>query len=162
MPRSAAQRLLLLAGSLGPIGHLPGSGTFAVALVGIPAAFVMTTRWSSGVYACVVAAFSLLAVGVHQVGDRLLGEKDSRKLVWDELVGFFIAAVAIPKPWAWRWLLTTFILQRAIDIYKVPPAGWIERHVPGGWGDVADDVLAGGYTMLLVGALRSWYGVEVN
>jgi phosphatidylglycerophosphatase A len=44
-------------------------------------------------------------------------------------------------------------VERAIDIIKVPPAPWIERRVPGGWGVVLDDVVAGAYTQLLLRAV---------
>lgn len=140
--------ILLLIGSIGPLGYLPASGTVTVAVVGIPLYFVMSS-WSAPVYSVFVILFTLAAVWLHTVGDRLLGEKDSRKLVWDELVGYMIA-VAFVGTFTWQLALLAFVIERAIDIIKVPPARWIERRWPGGWGVVGDDVVAGIYTFLLL------------
>ena len=144
------ERVLLLIGSIGPFGYMPASGTVTVAAVGIPLAWLMRVHlaWSIGMYLGVVIAFSLLSVWIHDAGDRLLGEKDSRKLVWDELAGFFIA-VAI-MPWTWQMVTVAFFLERVIDIVKVPPANIIEDNVAGGLGVVGDDIVAGVYTLLLL------------
>ena len=146
--------MLLLVGSIGPFGYMPASGTVTVAAVGIPLAWLMRVHlaWSVGMYLGVVIAFSLLSVWIHDAGDRVLGEKDSRKLVWDELAGFFIA-VAI-MPWTWQMVTIAFFLERAIDILKVPPANIIEDNIAGGLGVVGDDIVAGVYTLLLLWALE--------
>jgi phosphatidylglycerophosphatase A len=96
----------------------------------------------------VTVAFTAAAVWLHQQGDRILGEKDSNKLVWDELVGFMIAVAFVT--FTWRLALLAFLLERAIDILKVPPANYIERRWPGGWGVVGDDVVAGLYTLVII------------
>ena len=38
---SPGGRLLLLAGSIGPLGHMPASGTVAVAVAGVPLCWLM-------------------------------------------------------------------------------------------------------------------------
>lgn len=114
-------------------------------------------------YLVVWLIFTALAVWLHHVGDRWLGEKDSNKLVLDELVGFFLA-VAI-MPWTWQTVALAYALERAIDIAKIPPANVIEDKVPGGLGVVGDDVVAGVYTMLLLLAaehyapIAGWLGI---
>lgn len=155
-----AERVLLLIGSIGPFGYLPASGTVTVAAVGIPLAWLMRVHfaWSVGVYLGVVIAFSLLSVWIHDAGDRALGEKDSRRLVWDELAGFFIA-VAI-MPWTWQMVMVAFFLERAIDIVKVPPANIIENNIAGGLGVVGDDIVAGVYTLLLLWALEHFQPLQ--
>lgn len=139
-------------GSIGPLGHLPASGTVTVALVGIPLYYLMHA-WSRPVYAVAVGLFTLSSVWLHHVGDKWLGEKDSRKLVWDELVGFLIA-VAWLNQFTWPLALAAFLIERIIDIVKVPPARWIERQWPGGWGVVGDDVVAGVYAAVALLALQ--------
>ncbi len=146
--RTLGQRVLLLVGSVGPLGHLPASGTVTVAVAGIPLAWVMRTYLSPAAYLAVTVAFTLFAVWLHDIGDRLLGEKDSRKLVLDELSGFWFAVVIMPL--TWPMFVAAFLLERIIDIVKVPPANIIERKVPGGAGVVGDDVVAGIYTMLIL------------
>ena len=144
-------RILLLIGSIGPLGHLPASGTVTVAVIGIPL-FFLKDRWavSAPVYVVVSLVFIGLSIWIHHLGDALLGEKDSRKLVWDELAGFLVAVAFMP--FTWQLALLAFLLERAIDIVKVPPANWIEKHWPGGWGVVGDDHVAGLYTLIILHA----------
>jgi phosphatidylglycerophosphatase A len=103
---------------------------------------------STPLYVVLTCALALLSVWVHQVGDRILGEKDSRKLVLDELVGFMVAMTAV-RP-GWPLIALGFCLERALDIAKVFPADIAERKLPGGWGVVGDDVVAGLYTLAVL------------
>lgn len=154
---SLRQRVLVLIGSIGPLGFLPASGTITVAVVGLPL-FWLTRSWSTSLYVVATVIFTLDSVWLHQRGDSLLGEKDSRKLVWDEVAGFLIAVTAVP--WTWRIALCALVIERALDIAKVPPARWIENRWPGGWGVVGDDVVAGVYTcVILHGLIRLAPGV---
>ena len=136
------RRVLLLAGSIGPLGHLPASGTVTVALVGVPL-YALMCELPPSAYLAITTVFALLAVIVHHLGDAILGEKDSRRLVWDELAGFMIAVAGLP--FTAQLAVTALLVERFFDIVKVPPARWIEDHVPGGWGVVGDDVIAGLY-----------------
>lgn len=154
---------MLAIGSIGPLGHLPASGTVSVAVVGIPLAWLMRTYLPLWGYVGVWVVFSAASVWVHHVGDQMLGEKDSRKLVLDELVGFWAAVVVMP--WTWQTVTAAFFLERIIDIAKVPPANIIEKKVSGGLGVVGDDVVAGVYTMLILlaaehfGPTAGWLGI---
>ena len=140
---SGAERALLLFGSLGPLGHLPASGTATVAIVGVPL-YWLIADWPGAVRLIFVVVVSAVAVWVHHVGDRILGEKDSGKLIWDELAGYFVAVAVVP--FTWQLAVISFFLERFLDIAKVEPARWIEDHWPGGWGVVGDDLVAGLYT----------------
>ena len=143
------QRLILIVGSVGPLGHCPASGTVTVAVVGVPLVWLAgrlgVPLWG---YLAATVVLTLFGVWVHQVGDRILGVKDSRKLVIDELVGYAVAMIAIAP--TWPMLVIGFFLERAIDILKIWPANWVERRWPGGWGVVGDDVVAGLYTLVIL------------
>ncbi len=147
---SFRQKALILLGSLGPLGFLPASGTMTVALVGLPL-FWLAQSMSLSIYIPAILGFSLVAVWIHQQGDRVIGEKDSRLIVWDELVGILVAVTAVP--FSWQTALTAFAFERAFDIAKIQPARWVEDHAPGGWGVVGDDVVAGLYTLAVLHAL---------
>ena len=56
----------------------------------------------------------------------------------------------------WPVLVAAFFIERAIDIAKIWPANWIERKLPGGWGVVLDDVMAGLYTLAILHAVHKW------
>lgn len=146
-PITSRKRLLLGIGSLGPLGYLPASGTVTVAVVGVPM-FYWLHAWPAAAYVGFTLAFTAAAIAIHDWGDRFLGTKDSRLLVWDEIVGFLFAVAFLP--FTWRLAVIAFVVQRCIDIVKVPPAPWIEKHWPGGWGVVGDDILAGAYTCTLL------------
>jgi len=107
-------------------------------------------------------AVTLAAVWLHSMGDRILGQKDSRLLVWDEVVGFLIAIAFVP--FTWQLAILAFLFERVIDIVKVPPANWIEDGWKGGWGVVGDDVIAGLYTCgllhLIVRIAPGWVGLN--
>lgn len=141
--RTFSHRLLLLIGSLGPLGHVPASGTVTVAVFGVPLFWFLSQR-SIAVQIATVIGVALASVWLHHVGDRLLGEKDSRKLVWDEVVGYLVAVLVVP--FTWHLAVVAFLVERVFDIAKVPPANLVERRLPGGWGVVGDDIVAGLYT----------------
>ena len=143
-----SQTILLRIGSLGPLGYAPASGTVTVAVAGIPLCCLARHYLPNLPYILATAAFILISVWVHQVGDRILGTKDSRRLVLDELAGFFVAMIAVPL--TWQTVLLAFVIERAFDIAKVFPANLVERKLPGGWGVVGDDVVAGLYALGLL------------
>jgi phosphatidylglycerophosphatase A len=157
---SRGRRWLILVGSIGPLGFAPASGTVTVAVVGIPL-FLLLSRLPVAAYVAVTVVFTLAAVAVHAAGDRVLGEKDSRKLVWDEIAGYLIAMAAVPA--TWQLVVFGFFAERFIDILKIPPANVIEQRVPGGWGVVGDDVIAGLWTLglchLLIWLVPGWVGL---
>ena len=92
---------------------------------------------------------TLLAVvifftGAH-VAHALVGEwgKDPSKINIDEAVGIIIALIGLPKDMG-LWI-AAFFLFRIIDIFKPLPIKIFE-YLPGGWGIMSDDVVAGIYT----------------
>lgn len=157
MPRTTAQRVLLFIGSLAYVGFVPvASGTVAVAVVGVPLYLLLAgglkLAWAS--YVGFVGIFTLVSIWVAGATDRILHEQDSKRNVIDELPGYLIALVGLPV--TWQLIVAAFFLERAIDIAKVWPASWVERHVPGGWGVVLDDVVAGLYTLAILHAGARW------
>lgn len=81
-----------------------------------------------------------------------MGEKDSGRLVWDEVAGFLVAILFV-RTFTWQLAVAAFLIERTLDILKVQPARWVEDHVPGGWGVVGDDLIAGAYTCVLLHGL---------
>lgn len=49
----------------------------------------------------------------------------------------------------WRYLLLGFLFFRLFDIWKPFPLRWLEK-LPGGWGIMADDWMAGVYAAILL------------
>ena len=88
------------------------------------------------------------AVGVY-TADRAAPEwgKDPGQVVVDEGVGFLFTVALLPTGAATA--ITAFFAFRAFDIFKPPPARQLEA-LPGGWGIVVDDVVAGIYGNLVI------------
>jgi len=87
-------------------------------------------------------AAGIFIIGVISAGalEKVWG-RDPGKINIDEIAGMTIALIALPKSWIW---FPAFILFRAFDIFKPPPIRSLE-YLPGGWGIMLDDVLAGIY-----------------
>jgi phosphatidylglycerophosphatase A len=103
------------------------------------------------------AALALLAVPICHAAEAALGRKDDRRIVADEYLAFPIAMLGLaPTPWV---LAMAFVTSRAFDVVKPPPARHAQR-MPGGWGIVADDVLANLYSLALNHALY-WAGTRL-
>lgn len=151
--RTTAQHVLLFVGSLSYVGFVPfASGTVAVAVVGVPL-YLLLALWLKigvGPYVGFTVAFTAVSIYVADRTDRILNEKDSKKNVIDEIPGFLAAMIAVPC--TWQLVAAAFFLERAIDIAKIWPANLIERRLPGGWGVVLDDIVAGLYTLAILHA----------
>lgn len=92
-------------------------------------------------------------VGVY-VCSRLnleLARDDHPGIVWDEIVGYWIALLGTPM--TWQYLAAGFILFRIFDILKPWPIRWIDRRVGGGLGVMLDDGLAGIITAVILNFL---------
>ena len=94
----------------------------------------------------VLPVFYLVAGAISFDAERIWG-KDAGHIVIDEMIGFYVSVAFLPK--TLPVVLAAFFLFRAADIVKPPPARPSER-LPGGWGVVTDDVVAGVYANLLI------------
>jgi phosphatidylglycerophosphatase A len=135
---SLLARLFATAGGVGYSTVAPGTCGTAVtvpiawALAGLP-------WWS---FVAVVAAVTLAGVWAAEVADRAWETHDSGRVVIDEVAGY-LATVAFVDRGDGVVLLVGFVVFRALDIIKPPPIRWFDEHLPGGWGVVLDDVVAG-------------------
>jgi phosphatidylglycerophosphatase A len=110
-----------------------------------------------------VALLILLPIAVWSSGEaeKELGH-DAHPIVVDEVVGMLAAVVGIGRlaqPNPALLLFLAFALFRFFDIVKPFPIGASQR-LPGGWGIVVDDLLAGVATNLVLRFLlaRGWLG----
>lgn len=104
---------------------------------------------------CLAAAVLLFPLGVvaSAVAERHFGGKDPGAVVIDEIVGVLITVAFVP--FTPLHLAVGFALFRLFDITKPPPCRWAECRFAGGFGVMADDVMAGIYAaVVLVLAVR--------
>jgi phosphatidylglycerophosphatase A len=92
----------------------------------------------------------LLAPGIWSAGvvARETSKPDPQIVVVDEVIGQWIT-LAGAATFNWKTWLAAFVLFRLLDMWKPAPARQLES-LPGGWGIVADDVMAGLYGALAI------------
>ena len=141
----------MIATGLG-VGHFPyGPGTMG-ALLAILIWFPITmiTDYSTwlAITFMLVLAFTFLGAWSSTVAEHYWGEDPSRVVI-DEVVGQWITLLAIPSAFSWWHVIVAFILFRFFDIVK--PLGVRKmENFKGGWGIMADDILAGCYGAILI------------
>jgi phosphatidylglycerophosphatase A len=85
-----------------------------------------------------------------------LGVADHGAMVWDEIVAFAVVLVFTPS--GWEWQLGAFLLFRFFDIVKPPPIRYFDRRLKNGFGVMFDDLLAAGYTLLVLAVAQRLLG----
>ena len=136
----------------GLIKGIPGTWGSLAALP-----FAAVIAWLGGFWALLAAAVIAFLVGIW-ASERYAEasrQSDPGPVVIDEVAGQWLSilpAAALPAPLLWHYALA-FVLFRAADIGKPWPAGWIDRHLRGGWGIMLDDIAAGLYAALGLGLI---------
>jgi phosphatidylglycerophosphatase A len=143
--RTPSSGLAFVLGTFFGCGYAPiGPGT-AGSLAAIAIAFIVPNRT-----VLLILFVLLLGPGIWAAGKvaRDLAKKDPPIVVIDEVIGQWITLAGTPVI-NWKSLLAAFILFRALDIWKPPPVRQLEA-LPGGFGIVADDVMAGLFGALAI------------
>ena len=86
----------------------------------------------------------LISVPILASAQKILGRDDSR-IILDEFWGYLVSIAFFKK--SMISAIALFILFRVFDICKIQPVKLMEK-LPGGWGILADDVMAGVYANL--------------
>lgn len=151
--RSGWECLILGLASAGYLGYFPRAsgtmGTIAGVLV-----FLIYSFFPPFIYLLSTAAFFALACWASEKAEVILGQKDSPKIVIDEVAGYLITMAFLPCTMI--TLAAGFLFFRVFDIIKPPPAAAINRRMEGGFAVVLDDVAAGVYANLLLRLLIYW------
>jgi phosphatidylglycerophosphatase A len=136
---------------LSPIG--PGT---AGTLVAWPIGWYLGGIVSPAVLVAVLAGAFAVGMWACALTGRHLGVADHGAMVWDEIVAFVLILAIVPRDLAWQ--AAAFVLFRAFDIGKPPPIGWFDRRLHGGFGVMFDDLLAAGYTLVCLAAMKRFLG----
>jgi phosphatidylglycerophosphatase A len=146
--------VLLLASGFGA-GYVAIAPGTAGTLVAIPIYLVLSSI-PIPLYELTILAFFFFASWVSGEAQRCWGKKDHPRIVIDEIVGYLITMLWLPK--TALFLILGFFLFRFFDIVKPPPIRHLER-VKGGYGVVLDDVLAGVYANIILQVVNVLRGV---
>ena len=102
-----------------------------------------------------VALLFLAGVWACEAAARELGDADHGAMVCDEIVAFLLVLAIVPRELPWQ--AAAFVLFRAFDIAKPPPIRHFERSYRGGFGVMFDDLLAAGYTLIVLAAAKRFF-----
>ena len=145
--RSAFKGPILFLGSGTYLGYIPlASGTFGT-LWGLPIYYCLSAL-SIRDQIFIVFGSICLAIFIAGSAEKILGVKDPSQVVIDEITGYMTAMIGIS--FSWTGAILGFFIFRILDILKPYPIRKIDQNLPGGWGIVLDDVLAGVYTQIIL------------
>jgi len=133
------------------IGYFPKAPGTAGTLFAAIVFFVLPDHWfsnwqNSSLVLIVILVGSFISVFFISKAEKGMGH-DNGKIVLDEFWGYFIAVLFLPKTLI--VIVSAFVLFRIFDILKPEPVNVLQK-LPKGWGVMADDIMAGVYTNIVL------------
>lgn len=144
MKQPFSGRLVVAIATGAYMGYLPPAPGTLGSLLGL------ILLWPLGAgTAQILVTICLIGLGIAVAGRaaKVLGEQDPSAIIIDEIAGIAVATMLLPPHFLERGM--AFVLFRLFDVLKPFPARHAER-LSGGWGIVADDLIAGLYANVLV------------
>ncbi len=129
-------------------GLVPKAPGTAGTLAAFPLYWLLAAFTTSTVTLAILGGAFLLGVWACGITGRALGVADHGAMVWDEIVAF--ARVQVFSRAAWWWQAAAFALFRLFDLVLPPPFRYFDRRLKSGFGVMFDDLLAAGYTLLVL------------
>jgi phosphatidylglycerophosphatase A len=130
-------------------------GTFGT-LIAIPIAVLLRAHFSDAIFVAAIVVLALIGVWATQITGRDLGAPDHGAIVWDEVVAFLLVLYFVGED-AVR-VAFAFLLFRIFDIVKPPPIRQLDAALKNGVGVMVDDVLAAGYTLIVLALWQRAFG----
>jgi phosphatidylglycerophosphatase A len=130
-------------------------GTFGT-LVAIPLAIALRDHFGDPGYLVAVVAFFVIGIWVSAITARDLGVADHGAIVWDEVVAFLLVLFFVGDDLA--RIAFAFLLFRLFDVLKPPPIRQVDAALKSGFGVMADDLLAAGYTLIVFAVAQRLVG----
>lgn len=122
----------------GTVGSLLAWGLYAL----------LGGRLSDPAFGMFLAVSLLLGAWCIERTGKALGEVDHGAIVWDEFVAVWLVLWLIPTGFWWQ--LAGVSVFRFFDILKPWPIRQADARFKNGFGVMFDDLLAAGYTLLLM------------
>jgi phosphatidylglycerophosphatase A len=137
-------------------GLAPGApGTFGT-LVALPIAAGLWTFTDDAGFLAAIAILFAIGIWAAATTGRDLGVADHPAIVWDEVVAFLLVLFFVGSDDA--RVAIAFLLFRLFDIVKPPPIRQLDRGLKNGFGVMADDIVAAGYTLLVFAVWQRLWG----
>jgi len=130
------------------LGHSPFMPGTMGSLGGLAVYFLV--RRNDILYAFAILFLFVLGVIFSGEAEKIYKRKDAKMIVIDEACGMLLALFSVPAtPLS---IVLGFLIFRALDILKPPPARRLEK-LTGSLGIMFDDVVAAIYTNLILQAI---------
>ena len=144
--KNSAHIALSYIATIGFFGYSP----YAPGTVGSLLALVIFLVTDLPLYAhvSVIIIGALLGIYASSAAEKILNEKDSKKIIIDEFIGFYVSVFYLPKTFGFA--IAAFLLFRFFDILKPLFISKLEKTLSTGLGVMADDILAGIYTNIVL------------
>jgi phosphatidylglycerophosphatase A len=122
-------------------------GTFGT-LVALPIAWGLQAYGGTASWLAAVATLTLAGIWAAQVTGRHLGSADHGCIVIDEIAAFLLVLFFAGESGVRQAI--AFVVFRVFDIVKPPPIRQLVAALKNGVGVMADDLLAAGYTLVVL------------
>jgi phosphatidylglycerophosphatase A len=139
-------------------GFMPKAPGHTGTLTAVPMAWALA-RGGQAVFVLGLALITAVGTWAAEVYVRATGKEDNQQIVVDEVAGYLLTLLLVPRSPV--NLVLAFFLFRLFDIWKPQPVRWLDDHVPGGLGVMVDDLAAGVYGGLVLLALEH-FGVSAR
>ena len=119
----------------------------------------MSVRWpetlTPAVWGMLIGAGFVIGVWACERTGHALGVPDHGAMVWDEIIAIWLVMLFV-TPSSFKAQLAAFLVFRFFDMTKPPPIRQFERWFKGGFGVMADDIIAAFFTLLVLALWRFW------
>ncbi len=117
---------------------------------------LLSAPLSDGVFLALLASLFIAGIIAAERTGHALGVPDHGAIVWDEMVATWLVLLLTPKTLVWQGVAVA--LFRFFDIVKPQPIRWADSQLSGGFAVMLDDLLAAGYTVLILAVLVHFLG----
>ena len=149
-PARQPLRPSLLVATVGGLGYAPlAPGTWGAG-AGL-LLFCLLAPLGATAFWLALATTLLVGIPAASAAERHFGHVDDGRIVIDEVAGQLLGLAPLvwmnpPRSSDPLALAVAFLLFRGLDIWKPGPVRWTEQRFQGGFGVIADDLVAGALT----------------
>ena len=129
----------------------PAPGTWG-SLVGVIVGALLLPWLDAKTFFILTALCFFLGIWLCERTSHDMGVHDHGSIVWDEIVAVLLVLLAVPQV-SLFWCAAAFVTFRLFDILKPYPIRYFDEKLTNGFGIMVDDILAAGYSILVILAL---------
>ena len=126
----------------------PAPGTWG-SLVGVILGALLLPALGAKTFFILTALCFFIGIWLCERTSPDMGVHDHGSIVWDEIVAVFLVLLAVPQV-SLLWCAIAFVTFRLFDILKPYPIRYFDEKLTNGFGIMADDILAAGYSIVVI------------